>query len=99
LTAAEDRPDEAEPETIMDDVAADVIAIIAKRLPAEKRDLGMTDRLEDLGIDSFGAVEMIFDLEEKFDVQISYNSNDARLDLETVGDVIGAIKNLVAGKS
>jgi acyl carrier protein len=83
----------------MDDVAADVIAIIAKRLPAEKHDLGMTDRLEDLGIDSFGAVEMIFDLEEKFDVQISYNSNDARLDLETVGDVIGAIKNLVAGKS
>ena len=83
----------------MDDVAADVIAIIAKRVPAEKRNVSMTDRLEDIGIDSFGAVEMIFDLEEKFDVQISYNSNDARLDLETVGDVIGAIKNLVAGKS
>jgi len=83
----------------MDDVAADVIAIIAKRVPAEKRNLSMADRLEDLGIDSFGAVEMIFDLEEKFDVQISYNSNDSRLDLETVGDVIGAIKNLVAGRS
>jgi acyl carrier protein len=83
----------------MDDVAADVIAIVAKRLPAEKRNVMPADRLEDLGIDSFSAVEMIFDLEEKFDVQISYNSNDARLDLETVGDVIGAIKNLVAGKS
>jgi len=83
----------------MDDVAGDVIAIIAKRVPAEKRNLSMADRLEDLGIDSFGAVEMIFDLEEKFDVQISYNSNDARLDLETVGDVIGAIENLVAGRS
>jgi hypothetical protein len=42
---------------------------------------------------------MIFDLEEKFDVQISYNSNDARLDLETVGEVIGAIRNLLAGRS
>ena len=83
----------------MDDVAADVIAIIAKRLPTEKRNVAMADRLEDLGIDSFGAVEMIFDLEEKFDVQISYNSNDARLDLETVGDVIDAIKKLVAGRS
>ena len=83
----------------MDDVASDVIAIIAERLPAEKRNFGMADRLEDLGIDSFSAVEMIFDLEEKFDIQISYNSNDARFDLETVGDVISAIKNLVAGRS
>ena len=83
----------------MDDVAADIIAIIAKRLPAEKRNVVMADRLEDLGIDSFSAVEMIFDLEEKFDVQIPHNSNDARLDLETVGDVVGAIKDLLAGKS
>ena len=95
----ENHHDEVELETNMDDMAANVIAIIAGRLPAEKRNIGMGDRLEDLGIDSFSAVEMIFDLEEKFDVQIPYNSNDARLDLETVGDVIGAIKNLVAERS
>jgi len=78
----------------MDEVAADTMAIIAKRLPADRHDLSMTDRLEDLGIDSFSAVEMIFDLEEKFDVQISFNSND-RTDLLTVGDVVAAIKELV----
>jgi acyl carrier protein len=83
----------------MDDVSVDTIAVIAKRLPPEKRNLGPTDRLEDLGIDSFGAVEMVFDLEEKFDIQIPYNSNDARVDLETVGDVINAIKKLVAERS
>jgi acyl carrier protein len=83
----------------MDNVAADTIAIIAKRLPAEKRNLLATDRLEDLGIDSFSAVEMIFDLEEKFDIQISYNSNDPRPEFETVGDVVDAIKKLVGGKS
>ena len=49
----------------MDEVAADTMAIIAKRLPADRHNLSMTDRLEDLGIDSFTAVEMIFDLEEK----------------------------------
>lgn len=81
------------------DVAADTIAIIAKRLPPEKRNLGPADRLEDLGIDSFGAVEMVFDLEEKFDIQIPYNSNDARVELETVGDVVNAIKKLVAERS
>jgi acyl carrier protein len=83
----------------MDDVAADTIAIIAKRLPPEKRNLGPADRLEDLGIDSFGAVEMVFDLEEKFDILIPYNSNDARVDLETVDDVIKAIKKLVGERT
>jgi acyl carrier protein len=79
-------------------VAVDTIAIIAKRLPAEKRNLQVSDRLEDLGIDSFSAVEMIFDLEEKFDIQISYNSNDPRPEFETVGDVVDAIRKQVGGK-
>jgi acyl carrier protein len=83
----------------MNDVAADTMAIIAKRLPIEKRNLNLTDRLEDLGIDSFSAVEMIFDLEEKFDIQISYNSNDPRPEFETVGDIVEAIGKLVAGNS
>ena len=79
----------------MDEVAADTMAIIAKRLPADRHDLSMTDRLEDLGIDSFTAVEMIFDLEEKFDVQISFNANENMTGLVTVGDVVAAIKKLV----
>lgn len=81
----------------MDEVAADTMAIIAKRLPADRHDLSMTDRLEDLGIDSFTAVEMIFDLEEKFDVQISFNANENMTGLVTVGDVVAAIKKLVGG--
>ena len=83
----------------MDSVTADTIAIIAKKLPAEKRKLQVTDRIEDLGIDSFSAVEMIFDLEEKFDVQISYNSNDLTPEYQTVGDIVDAIKRSVGKKS
>src|SRR5262249_51356543 len=90
---------ELKPGEMMDDVATEVMAIIAKKLPVEGQKVALTDRLEDLGIDSFGAVEMIFDLEEKFDIQISYNSNDARPEFETVGDVVAAIQKIVNGKS
>jgi acyl carrier protein len=83
----------------MDSVAADTIAIIARRLPTEKRNLQLTDRVEDLGIDSFSAVEMIFDLEEKFDVEIPYNSNDLTPEFQTVGDIVDAIKRSVGKKS
>jgi acyl carrier protein len=58
----------------------------------------LEDRLDELGLDSFAAVEMIFDLEEKFDIQIPYNSNDSRLEFETVGEIADAIKKL-AGKA
>ena len=82
----------------MDEVAADTVAIIVKRVPPDKRNLSMADRLEDLGIDSFSAVEMIYDLEEKFDVELPYNSNDNMPDLQTVGDLVEVIKKLIGGR-
>jgi acyl carrier protein len=78
----------------MADVSADVIAIIGKKLPPDKQNLRMTDRLDEIGVDSLMAVEMIFDLEEKFDIQIPFNANDAKLDFETVGEVVDAIKKI-----
>jgi acyl carrier protein len=82
----------------MADITADVVAIIAKKLPPEKRNLQMSDRLDEIGIDSLMGVEMIFDLEEKFDIQIPFNANDAKLEYETVGEVVEAIKK-ITGKS
>ena len=82
----------------MEDVTADVIAIIGKKLPPDKRNLQMTDRLDEIGVDSLAAVEMIFDLEEKFDIEIPFNANDAKLEFETVGEVVAAIKK-ITGKS
>ena len=82
----------------MDEVAADTVAIIAKRAHPDKRNLSITDRLADLGIDSFSAVEMIYDLEEKFDVELPYNSNDNVPELQTVGDLVEVIKKLIGAR-
>jgi acyl carrier protein len=79
----------------MDDVTRDVVEIVAKKVTPKGRELKLDDRLDELGLDSFAAVEMIFDLEEKFDIQIPYNSNDARLEFQTVGEIAEAIKKLV----
>jgi acyl carrier protein len=83
----------------MSDVASEVIAIIAKKVRVDRPKIELTDRLEDLGLESLDAVEMIFDLEEKFDIQIPYNANNARTEFDTVGEVIRAIEQLVDKKS
>ncbi len=81
----------------MADVAADVIAIIAKKVPGGK-EIGLNDNLQELGLESIDALEMVFDLEEKFGIQIPYNANSAATDFATVGDVVKAIQGLIAQK-
>jgi len=84
----------------MSDVASDVIAIIAKKKRVERPTVEVSDRLRDLGLESLDAVELIFDLEEKFDIQIPYNANagNPRTEFQTVGDVIEAVESLIAQK-
>ena len=79
----------------MDDVTRDVVAIVAKKVTPKGREVKPDDRLDELGLDSFAAVEMIFGLEEKFDIQIPFNSNDSRLEFETVGEIADAIKKRI----
>ena len=83
----------------MADVASDVMAIITKKMRGERDPIQLSDRLEELGIESLDAVEMIFDLEEKFDIEIPYNANDPRPEFHTVGDVVKAVEGLVAAKA
>jgi len=86
----------------MTDVTSDVVAIIAKKVRVENHPkIELTDRLEALGLESLDAVEMIFDLEEKFDIEIPYNANtnNPRTEFDTVGDVVKSIQKLVDKKS
>lgn len=83
----------------MADVAGDVVAIIAKKAPDGHKDIALADNLQDIGIESIDALEMIFDLEEKFGIQIPYNANSAAADFATVADVVKAIEELVEQKT
>jgi acyl carrier protein len=84
----------------MTDVTPDVVAIIAKKVPEERRGaMQPTDKLQDLGIESIDALEMIFDIEEKFGVQVPYNANDATSEFSTVADVAAAVQKLVDQKA
>jgi acyl carrier protein len=84
----------------MADVAADVLALIQKKVRVDRpAPVQLTDKLEDLGIESIDAVELIFDIEEKFDIQVPYNANNPRTEFDTVGDVVRAVEELVGDKA
>lgn len=84
----------------MPDVAQDVMAIIKKKIRVERDQITMDDKLRDLGLESLDALELVFDIEEKFDVEIPVNANEANIGgFETVADVVREVEKLVAKKA
>lgn len=54
--------------------------------------------LEETGFDSFDFVELIFKLEDHFDIEIDYNANNGVNDVRTIGELCAEIGKLVAKK-
>src|SRR5262249_39269111 len=80
-------------------VAGGEIAGIGGKNSGGTGGLKRTGKLRGRGLGSIGALEMIFDLEEKFGIQIPYNANRSEQEFTTIGDVVTVIERLVAQKS
>ncbi len=84
----------------MSDVATDVMSVIKKKIRVERSEITMDDRLADLGLESLDALELVFDLEEKFDIEIPVNANDAQIGgFEKVSDVVAAVQKIIDKKA
>lgn len=83
----------------MSDVAADVMAIIKKKIRVDRSEITMDDKLRDLGLESLDALELVFDIEEKFDIEIPVNANDAQIGgFEKISDVVREVEAIIAKK-
>jgi acyl carrier protein len=82
----------------MASAADDIIEMITDRTSHAGGTLQLSEPLDNLGLDSMQVVELIFDIEEKFNINIPVNAN---MDIEskTVGDLIQAVDMLVSSKA
>ena len=81
----------------MTDTASVVLETVAARMRRDARKLKLTDRLDLLDLESLDVLEITFDLEQRFDIEIPYNANTA-LEFDTIGALVHAIERLI-GKS
>ena len=75
-----------------------VLEILTNHGQLAREDIDMSSTLESLGIDSVGVVEVIFAIEEEFDINIPYNANEAlskRLDFSNVLSIVELVSALV----
>ncbi len=77
----------------MASIEEEVIEIISEQLGAEKDQMTMeTSFINDLGADSLDTVELVMELEQRFDMEIPDEEAEK---IQTVGDVIKYIKEHV----
>ena len=76
-----------------------VIVILAEQAMIEPQDVTLDSTLEELGIDSMGLVEVIFAIEETFDVSVPFNANtpaESDFDISTVRSIVDGVARLKA---
>lgn len=82
------------------DVQNQIIDIIAREAVVDPEQVRPEMTLEELGLDSLGLVEMIFAIEETFGISVPFNANEQKgeFDLSSVGAVVRAVEQLIAGR-
>ena len=83
----------AEP-TLINDIL-DLIAVKAM-VPRDKLDLNA--KLTDLNISSLDVVEIVFALEDKFNVELPFNANAQNQEFDTLGQVVRLVEKQIALK-
>jgi acyl carrier protein len=78
------------------DIATKIFDIVAKEKRIDAETLSLETKLEDIQIESVDLVEIIFAIEDEFDIDIPQDETDFKL--ETMRDIVDGVKRLIAEK-
>jgi len=83
----------------MSDIEKPLLEIIKEHAVGLTAPLTRETPIADLGIDSFSIVEIIYEVEEKLEVEVPFNANENPFgDMSTVGDLVDALQKLIEKK-
>ena len=75
-----------------------IIKILSEQTLLDPSEIKENLSLEELGVDSLALVEIVFSIEETFNITIPFNSNDptnSTFDISNVNSIICAVENLI----
>jgi acyl carrier protein len=77
-------------------IEADLRAIISKKAP-EGTEFGLDSKLADIGLDSLDVVEIVFEIEDKFSIQLP--QSDEETGSATFKDLCDLVDKNIAAKT
>ena len=87
---------------MLDDIEKTIVRILAQQALISEIDITLESNLTDLGLDSLSVVEIIFSLEETFDITIPFNANEpyqSEFIIDSVSTIVSGVKTLIADKA
>lgn len=81
-----------------DQLATEIIEKIKVHADPDKQ-ITVDSELRDLEIQSLELTEIMFDLEETYDIRIELDTSEAWSNLKNVGDLVEATRALIAAKT
>ena len=85
----------------MDEVESALLDILARGSSVDRTGITYESTIDELGIESLEMVELLFDIEDHFDIDVPYNANSndiAEGQFSTVGDVVDLVRERIADK-
>ncbi|HEU5096827.1 MAG TPA: acyl carrier protein [Reyranella sp.] len=82
-----------------DKIANKILEKIKAHVEGDPELVTLDTPLADLGIHSLELTEIIFDVEDEFDIQVEMNTVEAWENLGTVRDIVEAVRNLINAKA
>lgn len=83
----------------MSDLEQKIYDIVVEKTELTRDRLSRDAKIKDLEISSLDFVEIVFAVEEEYDIEIPYNANTMDGDFETLGNIIDAVAAEVAKQS
>lgn len=78
-------------------VESKIVEIVANQRRTDPASLSLSDRLEDIEIESIDLVEIIFAIEDEFDIDVPQDRDAMKLD--TLQDVVDGVQRLINEKN
>ncbi len=82
-----------------DEVVSSVFEIARKYLKTADGNWNTATRLEEAQIDSLDFVELVFEIEDRFGIELNFNANEQPVSEMTFGTVVELIRNALARKA
>ena len=85
-----------------DDIERKIISILAQQALIDETEISLDSTPADLSLDSLSIVEIIFSIEEMFDITIPFNASEQTKStflIDDVSSIVTGVKELIAEKS
>jgi acyl carrier protein len=84
----------------MEDVLDEVTNIISKHSSLAVDALKPETRLDEIDVQSLDLVEIMFEIEDRFKIEVPHNANaGSRLEFTTVGQIVEGVRSILAQSS